>query len=265
MKPVLFSIGEISVLAYPVIIVLAIILAVVVVRYYEIPGAKKILGEKFPENIFKYNGEVFLIAFICIIIGGRLAYVIVNPHLYAGDPVRILEIWRGGFAYHGGLILSIIAAALHARFRRMPPGMLLDLAIPYVALAYGFGRIACFLNGCCYGKVSDVPWAVAYPAIDGLARHPTQLYASAASILIFAVLILMNRRRFRAGEISNSGVVFAWFLVLHGIYRFVVEYFRVSEEYFGPLTQAQAVSLLLILAGAAFIVLKKPVKTTKGG
>ncbi len=264
MQPDFFTVGEIAVPVYPVIIGLGMIIAALLIRYYEIPTLEVLTGRKFPESIRKYSGKTFFIVLVCTVIGARLAFVIVNPHLYLGDPVRILEVWRGGFAYHGALILSFAGAALHAYFRRMPFGTLLDIAAPYITLAYGIGRIGCFLNGCCYGKVSEVPWAMVFPAIDSLARHPTQLYATFSSLLIFVVLLYMSRRLFTAGIIPG-GYVFAWFLVLHGLYRFIVEYFRVSEPALGPLTQAQAMSVVLILAGVAYILLKNPVKSAKGG
>jgi len=264
MHPDLFTVGGVAVPAYPVIIGLGIIIAALLIRYYEIPLLEAKVGQGFPEKIRKYSGEVFLIVLLCTIIGARLAYVIVNPQLYADDPVRILEVWRGGFAYHGALILSFIGVALHAYLRRIPFGTLLDLAIPYFTLAYGIGRIGCFLNGCCYGKVSEVPWAMVFPAIDSMARHPTQLYASFSSLLIFAVLLYMSRRLFTKG-LFPGGHIFACFLILHGIYRFIVEYFRVSEAFFGPFTQGQTVSVGLILAGMVYLFLKNPKKSVKGG
>jgi len=254
-KPV-FNLGGISVLTYIVVMALAILIAVVLIRYYEIPVLKA-RGQVHP-NIVKYNGEVLLVAIIFTVIGARLGYVLVNWHLYTDDLLRILALWRGGLAYHGALVSALLAVALHAFFRRMPLGRLLDLGIPYIALAYGIGRLGCFLNGCCYGQATDLPWGVAFQAVDSLTRHPTQLYAAAAAVIIFLVLIRLNRREW-VQQSTGGGFTFAWFLILHGFYRFINEFYRVSEEWIGPITMAQVVSLVIILGGAAIIIVRKNV------
>ncbi len=251
MHPVLFEFNNVTVLAYPVIIISSIILAVLLIRYYEIPYLYS--RGLCPETLYKYNGEALLIAFILTVVGSRLGSVIVNWHLYEHDPTAVLAFWRGGFAYHGGLIAVLLGISIHALLRRIPLGSLLDAAIPYATLAYGTGRLACFLNGCCYGLPTELPWGLAYPAVDSVTRQPTQLYASAASLIIFFILIRIHRRGFPAGY------TFAWFLVLHGAYRLLVEFFRVRDYLFEPISLAQVVSITIILGGIALLINRKKV------
>ncbi len=253
MKPVI-NLGGIAVLTYVVVIALSILIAVVLIRYYEIPVLKA-RGQVHP-NIVKYNGEVLLVAIIFTVIGARLGYVLVNWSLYADDLPRILALWRGGLAYHGALISALLAVTLHAFLRRIPLGQLLDLGIPYIALAYGIGRLGCFLNGCCFGQATDLPWGMAFQAVDSLTRHPTQLYAAAAAVIIFLVLIRLNRSGW-VQQPTGGGSTFAWFLVLHGFYRFINEFYRVSEEWIGPVTMAQVASFIMILGGAAILMVRK--------
>lgn len=257
MMPVLFTLGDFPVPTYLVIVAAAITMAVLLIRYYEIPRLKA-MG-RCPPAIIKYNGEALLIAVIFTVIGARLGYVVTNWHLYSDNLINILALLRGGFAYHGALILVPPAVALHAAIRRIPVGILLNLAIPYVALAYGVGRLACFFNGCCYGKVTEMPWGLVCPAVDSLPRHSTQLYAAAASLVIFLVLLDMNRRKV-LGAANTGGVTFAWFLILHGSYRFGVEFFRAGEVYLAHLTLAQVVSLMIILTGTGFLLSRRKMR-----
>ncbi len=251
MRPVLFDIDNVSVLAYPVIIISAIILAVLLIRYYEIPYLHS--RGLCPETLYKYNGEALLIAFALTVIGSRLGSVIVNWHLYEHDPTAALAFWRGGFAYHGGLTAVLLGVFIHSLLRRIPLGSLLDAAIPYATLAYGTGRLACFLHGCCYGLPTDLPWGLAYPTVDSITRHPTQLYASVASLIIFFILIRIHRRGFPAGY------TFAWFLVLHGAYRLLVEFFRGRDYLFEPISLAQVVSMVIVLGGVVLLINRRKV------
>ncbi len=252
MMPVLFTVGDFTVRTYLLFTILAITTAVTLIRYYEIPRLNAIV--KLPPAIYKYNGEALLIAVICTIIGSRLAFVVVNWELYSDTPRNILAFWRGGFAFHGALILAIPALILHTWFRGIPLGKLLDLSIPYVTLGYGIGRLGCFFNGCCYGHPTQLPWGLVYPAIDSMPRHPTQLYSFLAIVIIFVILLRISRKNF-TGPVSG-GKVFGWFLILIGGYRFVVEFFRVSEVYALYLTMAQLVSMIMVLGGVLLLLIR---------
>lgn len=247
MYPILFEIYGFSVLSYLVIVIAAIVSTILLIKYYEIPRPKS--KGYYPDNLDRYIIEILLVALLFTIIGARLGYVITNWHLYADNPLRILAIWRGGLAFHGALLIAVPAAVVHSYFRHISPGNLLDTVIPYICLAYALGRLGCFLNGCCYGQVTEMPWGLIYPTVDSQLRHPTQLYSAAAALTIFLILFLMRRK------IYPNGVIFAWFLILIGSYRFVVEFFRVRIYLLGIISLAQLISIALVFTGLIFLVI----------
>ncbi|MCX7926230.1 MAG: prolipoprotein diacylglyceryl transferase [Fimbriimonadales bacterium] len=192
--------------------------------------------------------DVLDIAFWSIalgIVGGRLAFVITNWSQYAPEPLSIFRVWEGGMSYFGGFGLAIATAIYLIRKRTIPIWQLGDLAAPSLALGYAIARIGCFGAGCCYGAPTDLPWGVRFPGIDHPV-HPTQLYATALNLLIFAILSWWaTHRRF-------EGQLFAGFLILHGLYRFLNEFFRAgatSKLMFGAFTYGHLVALMVALAG----------------
>lgn len=174
------------------------------------------------------------------LIGARLFYVFFYQWDYfAAHPMQIIFapggwdglVWYGGFA--GGLLFALIyVLRKHLNFWKTA-----DILAPYLAMAYAIVRIGCFLNGCCYGKVTTMPWSVVFPVVDDLSRHPTQLYSSFLNFLIFLFLLyLYPRRRF-------NGQIFITYLGLYSVYRFVVEFFR-ENLLIGPyFTIAQWIAL----------------------
>ncbi|OYT73769.1 MAG: prolipoprotein diacylglyceryl transferase [Armatimonadetes bacterium CP1_7O] len=184
------------------------------------------------------------------IVGGRLAFVLTNWSQYASDPLSVFRVWEGGMSYFGGFGLAIAVAIYLIRKRRIPIWQLGDLAAPSLALGYGIARIGCFAAGCCYGAPTDLPWGVVFPGHDH-AVHPTQLYATAMNLLIFAVLIAWAQRR------QFEGQLFAGFLILHGLYRFLNEFFRAgatSQPMFGVFTYGHLVAAVVVLSGVVLYV-----------
>jgi phosphatidylglycerol:prolipoprotein diacylglycerol transferase len=179
------------------------------------------------------------------------------------DCLVVLKVWRGGLAYYGGFIFAAAFAFYYARKHRLPGWKMADLASPWIALGLALTRIGCFLNGCCYGKVSHLPWAVRFPPgsavhqaqVDAgkiaatastLPVHPTQLYLAALNLLTFFVLYFVVRARKRF-----DGEVFAWLLILKGVFRSVVEIWRDDERgvLFGWLSTSQILSIPLVALG----------------
>lgn len=194
--------------------------------------------------------DVLDIAFYSVltgIVGGRVAFVLTNWSQYAPDPLSIFRVWEGGMSYFGGFGLAIATAIFIIRRRRIPLWQLGDLAAPSLALGYGIARVGCFAAGCCYGAPTDLPWGVLFPGHDH-AVHPTQLYAVGMNLLIFAGLAWWEpHRRFQ-------GQLFALFLVAHGLYRFVNEFFRAgatSALMAGIFTYGHLVAAVLMAIGAA--------------
>jgi len=217
------------------------------------------------------------------IVGSRLFYVIKEWDRFRGNPMEIIRIDRGGLVFYGGLIGGAIVLLWFVRRHKMPLLRVLDLACSVVPLAHAFGRVGCFLNGCCYGlltqswagmrfprvlepgnvdwpllnvgnqhivgsppfvdQLQQVPPLVASTAEWSLPVHPTQLYEVGYNLLIFALLSYLLARRWREGEV-------AWFYaVLYGSARFVNEMYRAEPSVLFGLTIAQVICLVLILLG----------------
>jgi phosphatidylglycerol:prolipoprotein diacylglycerol transferase len=179
------------------------------------------------------------------------------------DCLAVLKVWRGGLAYYGGFIFAAVFGILYARKHAMGKWRVADLAAPWIAFGLAVTRVGCFLNGCCWGKVSHVPWAVHFPkggsvweaqrtsgliaANDAaLPVHPTQLYLAALNFGMFLVLYFVVRRRKRL-----DGQVFAWLLIIKAVVRSFVEIFRDDDRgvFFGWLSSSQILSLPLLAAG----------------
>lgn len=172
-------------------------------------------------------------------------------------------LWRPGLVFYGGLIGGITALLIYVWWNRLPLLLTLDLCAPYLALGEAITRIGCFLNGCCWGSVTNVPWAVQFPkfspafrhqadqglldnsASASLPVHPTQLYMVIGLVLGFVLLRLLTKRAFFAGSVAAS------YCVIYGVVRFTVEAFRGdSARSIAGMTVSQTISAALIVIGA---------------
>ncbi|MFK7778872.1 MAG: prolipoprotein diacylglyceryl transferase [Gimesia sp.] len=202
------------------------------------------------------------------IIGARLGHCLFyNPAYFFEDPIRFLQIWKGGLASHGAAIGITISAWLYSRKHLdQPLSWLLDrLAIP-VALAGFFIRIGNFFNSEILGRASDVPWAVVFLNGQGLKtreaqmlpRHPVMLYESFCYGCIFLVLILLYRK-YRAE--TPRGLLIGIFFIMVFSARFVLEFYKLRQAEFAqslPLSVGQMLSIPLVIAGILFLIYRKP-------
>jgi phosphatidylglycerol:prolipoprotein diacylglycerol transferase len=221
---------------------------------------------------------------ICGIVGARIFYVAQHWPSFAGDPVKIIRLDLGGLAFFGGLIGGLIGLLVSAALKGIPLLPMLDVGASLVPLGHAFGRMGCFLNGCCYGVLTHVPWAVRFPKVIGrdgqivgsppfsdqvreklitaqeswsLPVHPTQLYAVGYNLTIFAVLSLLLFRRRRPGDI-------AWlYAILYGSARFTNEFFRadtLARDWLGGLTIFQGLAMIAVGVGATMLIrsLRRP-------
>jgi phosphatidylglycerol:prolipoprotein diacylglycerol transferase len=205
--------------------------------------------------------DVTLAILVGAVVGSRLMAVALNWGDFAGDPMEIFRVWEGGLSFHGGLLGGIVGAALYISHREVGFFRIADLLAPSIAIGYAFTRVGCFLNGCCHGAPSDLPWAIALPHIAGengaiVARHPAQLYAALASLIIFGLLLLVRR------YLRRNGHLFLAYLVFYSVGRFIVEFFRkgASAEPFGPipsLTVAQFASICIAIAAGLTMLLTR--------
>ncbi|MCL4470278.1 MAG: prolipoprotein diacylglyceryl transferase [Sulfuricella sp.] len=189
-----------------------------------------------------------------VVLGGRLGYVLFyQPAHFLAHPLEIFSVWQGGMAFHGGFLGVLVAMALFARKTRKSWLTVTDFIAPLVPLGLAAGRIGNFINGELWGRPSDVPWAVIFPQVDGVARHPSQLYQFALEgLALFALLWLFSRKP------RPSGAVSGLFLTGYGFFRFMVEFTREPDSFLGllalGLSMGQWLSLPMIVAGGAMIV-----------
>ena len=189
--------------------------------------------------------------FIFSIIGSRLLHVVAEDlPKYVKNPLAIFYFWQGGFAYYGGFLFAIPTVIIFCKKNKWNFWKIADILTPPVALGLSFGRMGCFLAGCCYGKECDLPWAIKFPPQTlgkaGVFLHPTQTYESIAVLIIFAILIFyQNRKRFH-------GELFFILLILYGIARSSIEFFRDDHRgvfFNNIISTSQIISIPLIAFG----------------
>jgi len=188
------------------------------------------------------------------LIGARFVYVTTYwKQEFADQPFsEIFMIQHGGLVYYGGLIGAAVGAIVYLTWKKLPAWKILDILAPSAALGNMFGRIGCLLNGCCYGRACDLPWAIHFPAdheTHGAAVHPTEIYDALLNLtLYFALAWLFRRRKF-------DGQIFALYLIGYAICRSIAEIFRgdypPDHIHAGWLTSAQLVSAPILIAGIA--------------
>lgn len=184
--------------------------------------------------------DLALISLISGVVGARLLYMAITPGFNWRD---FASVWNGGLSFHGGILAAILAAVIYTRVTRLNFLNYVDLLTPSVAIGYAFTRIGCFLNGCCYGTPTNLPWGVRFLE-DGQRTppsHPTQIYGFLASMLIFFILTRLEKLNRKPGFILIS------YLGLYSIYRFLVEFVRVGHVWILGLTQAQVLSLAVAI------------------
>ncbi|MBM4154254.1 MAG: prolipoprotein diacylglyceryl transferase [Lentisphaerae bacterium] len=187
----------------------------------------------------EYASDVVLWIMVGGILGARLTYVVANWEVYAADLVGILRIDRGGLIFYGGFIGGTLAVLLLGMRRRENLLSLGDLVVSGVPLGHAFGRVGCYLNGCCHGD-----WTRHWIGQLGGGRQPVQLYEAVGDVVIYYFLAKQYARGGRAGSIV------ALYLVTYPALRFMLEFLRGDERHMmGPLSLAQWISIGLLVSG----------------
>ena len=195
-----------------------------------------------------------------VILGGRLGYLLFySADKWLADPTMLVRIWEGGMSFHGGLIGVGIALLIYSRKYQISFLSLVDFATPLVPTGLFFGRIGNFIGQELYGRPTDVPWAMVFPADpQQLARHPSQLYEAALEGLVLFFIINWYARKPRFyGEVTGL------FLILYGTFRFMIEFVRQPDaqfvgqsalvESFNWMTRGQTLCIPMILLGLWFM------------
>ena len=184
-----------------------------------------------------------------VVLGGRLGYVLFyQPERFLVNPLDIIKVWQGGMAFHGGFLGVLVAMWLFARKSGKPWLALMDFVAPLVPLGLAAGRLGNFINGELWGRPTDVPWAMVFPQIDNLPRHPSQLYQFALEgVALFAILWLFSAKPRPTGAVSGL------FLIGYGSFRFIAEFAREPDNFLGllslGLSMGQWLSLPMIIVG----------------
>jgi phosphatidylglycerol:prolipoprotein diacylglycerol transferase len=158
-----------------------------------------------PQLILDLSVYIILAA----VVGSRFLYVLFHLDDYS-SPLQFFALWEGGATFYGGLLLAIVASAAFARHKNLSFLRFADIIAPSIALGMALARVGCFLSGCCYGKPTDAPWGVVFPpscpagesaattafslGVDVVHLHPTQLYSLLYGLIIFAVLLLAQKK-----------------------------------------------------------------------
>ena len=216
---------------------------------------------------------------IGVILGGRLGFVLFYgifycgiwhgyacdglPQAYLDNPLKIVAAWEGGMSFHGGLAGVVLALVLFCRRQKLNLLSIGDLAAAATPIGLFFGRLANFINGELWGKVSDAPWAMVFPGAlpPGLPRHPSQLYEAALEGIVLFFFLRFTMYRWQIHR--RPGLTVAWFLAGYGALRFIVEFFRDSEsKLLDWFSMGQLLSLPMWAAAAFFFwyAYRKPAK-----
>lgn len=244
--PIAISIGPLKVHWYGIMYLVAFTAG----WYLGRVRAKKPQSGWHPDEV----GDILFYIALGVILGGRIGYVIFyNFSKFLENPVMLIEIWKGGMSFHGGLIGVIIAMWLFGRKTNRSFFTVSDFIAPLIPLGYGAGRIGNFIGGELWGKVTDVPWGMVFPRAGLEPRHPSQLYqAFLGGLVIFTILWLYSKKPKPTMAVSGM------FLLCFGIYRFIIEFFRQPDAHlgylaFGWLTMGQVLSAPMVALGLFLI------------
>ena len=233
MHPIIAKIGPLYIYSYGLMVAIGF-------------AAATLLAYKHA-NDFGINKErvidLGIVMLICGIIGARIVYIALNFQYYIRNPMEIINLTKGGLVWYGAFIFGMIAAAWFVKKNKINFWNVADLFAPYIALAQAFGRIGCFLNGCCYGSAvpSSLLLSVVFPA-ESISRYPTQIFSAIALLLIFVILRIWQKRRHFNGEI------FLGYGLLYSMKRFGVEFFRGDNpKIIYGLTISQLISVAIFI------------------
>ena len=249
--PVAFSVGPLAVRWYGLMYLVGFVLFMALGRYR---ARRNVLSGWLPRDV----DDLLFYGVLGVILGGRLGYVLFyKPAHYLANPLEILAVWQGGMAFHGGFLGVLVALWFYARNTRRHFLDVTDFVAPLIPLGLAAGRLGNFINAELVGRVTEVPWAMIFPSVDTLPRHPYQLYQFALEgVLLFAVLWWYGLRARPRGALSGA------FLLGYGMLRFAAEFFRQPDDFLGllslGLSMGQWLSLPMVLFGL-WLLLRKPV------
>ena len=243
MHPILFSIGDIHIHSYGVMLAIGFMVGIsLAVREARRLGVD-------PEKILNLT---FYILFSSIA-GSRIFHCIVYYEQFLQDPIRIFKLWEGGLVFYGGFLAALVVAIVYCAVNRISFWLVSDIMIPSVSFGLMFGRIGCFLAGCCFGKACDsgFPLAITFTnplglGVKNVPVYPTQVISAVNALLIFFLLWGLRKKK------TFDGMLLGVFLFIYSITRSLIELFRADPrgfvEFAGMhISESQLVSIAMML------------------
>ena len=221
MHPTVLKIGSFAVHSYGLLLAVGFLLAI---QIFVSRGKRRGISEDSLHT-------VSLVILILAIVGGRGLFVMTHWSEYQKDIVGIFRLWEGGLMLYGGYILAIAGGIAYVRRKGLSLWKIADAAAPSMAIGIGIGRLGCFLNGCCFGLPTSLPWGVKFPAgsyasytFPGMAIHPSQLYLALAGIGLFLVLLWLDRAP------HFDGWLFWTAVAIDAVFRFTIDFTRYYDQ-----------------------------------
>jgi phosphatidylglycerol---prolipoprotein diacylglyceryl transferase len=255
MHPILLDLGRIQVRSYGFMLAVSFLLAI----YLAGRRARKFGVD--PQKII----DLSVIIILAAVVGSRLLYVMFHLEQFS-NPLEIFALWRGGATFYGGFLLALAASYWWVQKNRLDFLTVADIVAPTIALGLVFTRVGCLLSGCCFGHPTDHAWGIVFPpdspagsaaalasarlGLDQVALHPTQAYSSLKGLIIFVAVLVAEPR------LRKRGAVFGLFLVLYGVGRFTIDFFRFYEEnarVVAGLSFNQLISVVLFACGLVLL------------
>ena len=251
MHPILFEYGPIQIRFYGLMYVIAILVAnYLIKKEVDRKGIPLSSDDVMNFIIWTVAGGV---------IGARLYYVGFNWDFYGSTPLEIPAVWHGGLAIHGGMLGGIAAAFIYLKRQGVEFWRMADAVAPSLILGQAFGRFGNFMNGDAHGRPTDAPWGIVFPPESiagsenpGVPLHPTMLYEMSINLSIFLLLWFFLRKKEH-----SDGFIFAAYIAMYSLGRFVVEHFRADSLMLGPIKAAQLVSLVIAVVAIAVIISRR--------
>ena len=250
LDPVLIDLGLFEIRWYSMAYIFGIIIGWIYAN--KIIKLTKNNDSNFQQITTRQFEDMIVYLVLGIIIGGRLGYIIFyNFEYYIQNFSEIFKLWKGGMSFHGGLLGVIAAIFIFSKKKKYNFFKFTDIVACVAPIGIFFGRVANFINGELYGKISNLPWAVIFPEGGNMPRHPSQIYEAILEGLILFLLInyfaLKKKLLFKAGQVS------ALFLILYSILRIISEIFREPDihlgQFFNYFSLGTLLSLVTIIVG----------------
>lgn len=252
--PIIFSIGPLSVRWYGLMYVLGFFATYALVKW-------QIKEQNFSE-LDKNFDNLNTVLILCVILGGRLGYVVFyNLSYYLENPIEIIATWNGGMSFHGACIALVVGGFLFCKKQGFNFWQAADIYTATIPVGLGLGRIGNLINGELYGRATDMPWGVIFPQAGNFARHPSQIYeALLEGLVLFIILWSCHKLPSKGYKFFPKGSILSLFIIGYGFFRIIIENFRQPDAHIGfvigQITMGQILSFAMILIGASIWVFR---------